>query len=134
MYSKGVTTNGIIFLADTGVPSLPVVLLFGKMNGERGREWSRAETQLETVQKVWGGRGREGEQGLLEKVTGSAGARGINQSSVPSGNGAPLHWAPPCQAKHHTSSPFCGCGGRASWRTPCPGAVGEKKKKKEEDS
>lgn len=58
MYSKGVTANGIIFLADTGVPSLPVVLLFGKMNGERGREWSRAETQLETVQKVWGGKGR----------------------------------------------------------------------------
>lgn len=58
MYSKGVTTNGIIFLAETGVPSPPVVLLFGKMNGERGREWSRAETQLETVQKVWGGKGR----------------------------------------------------------------------------
>lgn len=79
------------------------------------------------------GEGREAEQGLLEKVTGSTGARGINQSSVPSGNGAPLHWAPPCQVKHHTSSPFCGCGGRASWRRPCPGAVGEKKKKREDE-
>ena len=31
MYSRGVTTNGILFLSQkVGVPSLPVVLLFGK--------------------------------------------------------------------------------------------------------
>lgn len=42
-----------------GVPYLPVVLLFGKMNGER-REQSRAGTQLETVQNVWGGEGSKG--------------------------------------------------------------------------
>lgn len=39
-------------LPKIGVPSLPVVVLFGKMNGER-REHIRAGTQLESVQKVW---------------------------------------------------------------------------------
>lgn len=43
---------GFSSLPKVGVPSLPVVLLFGKMNGER-REQNRAGTQLESVQKVW---------------------------------------------------------------------------------
>lgn len=51
---------GFSSLPKVGVPSLPVVLLFGKMNGER-REQNRAGTQLESVQKVWerevGGKG-----------------------------------------------------------------------------
>lgn len=46
-----------------------------------------------------------------------------NQSLIPSHSSAPLRWVPSYKAKHHTSSPFCGCGGTVSWRTPCPGAV-----------
>lgn len=53
MYSRGVKTNGILFLAKNSCPtSLPVVLLFGKMNGVR-REQNRVGTQLESVQRVW---------------------------------------------------------------------------------
>ncbi len=47
---------GFSSLPKVGVPSLPVVLLFGKMNGERG-EQNRAGTRLESVQKVWEGVG-----------------------------------------------------------------------------
>lgn len=44
---------GFSSLPEVVVPSLPDVLLFGKMSGER-REQNRAATQLESVQKVWG--------------------------------------------------------------------------------
>lgn len=44
---------GFSSVPKVSVHSLPVVLLFGKMNGER-REQNRAGTQLESVQKVWG--------------------------------------------------------------------------------
>lgn len=47
---------GFSSLPKVGVPSLPVVLLFGKMKGERG-EQNGVGTQLESVQKVWEGRG-----------------------------------------------------------------------------
>lgn len=43
---------GFSSLPEMRVRSLPDVLLFGKMNGER-REQNRAGTQLESVQKVW---------------------------------------------------------------------------------
>ena len=40
---------GFSSLPNVGVPSPPVVLLFGKMDGEENVEG----TQLESVQKVW---------------------------------------------------------------------------------
>lgn len=51
--NKGVKTRmGFTSLPKVAVPSLPVVLLFGKMNVVRGD--SRMERrQLESVQKVW---------------------------------------------------------------------------------
>lgn len=55
--------------------------------------------QLETVQDVGG----EGGNGSL--------------------SGSVLSSRPDAWLKRRTSSPSCGCGGRASWRRPCPGAA-----------
>lgn len=94
-------------------------------------EWwkGRAERSGDTAGNCTEPLGRGEEQRCSKEVVKWQGW-GEHRSFIPSGSGALFHWVPPCKAKHHTSSPFCGCGGTASWKTPCPGAAGKTRRKK----
>ena len=114
---------GFSSLPKVGVPSFPVVLLFGKMSDKKNEQkgWEHSWNLYRA------GKGDEGRSTEVVKWTGKQGC--LYQSFIPSGSGAPLHWVPTPEAKHRISSLFCGCGGTVSWRTPYPEAAKETRRR-----
>lgn len=126
MHPKCVTTNGILFLCQkvSRVFQLFYSLAKWMVRGASRSEWQHS---WELYRMCWEAERRMPYRGYI--VTGSGAGLAKSEFYPIRQWGLLSAGCLPQKAKHHTSSPFCGCGGTVSWRTPCPRAVEETRRK-----